>query len=277
VAEAIDLLQRFGDEAKVLAGGQSLVPILALRLSRFDHLVDLGRIPELRQIDGDGWSVRIGAMTSHRNVGSNATVAKVAPLLSRATPLIGHLQIRNRGTLGGALAHADPAAEYPAVALALDAQFEVVGPNGPRTVSAEDFFVSTWTTAMEPEEILIAARFPYARPRSGFAVREIARRHGDFAMVGVTCAVSVDDAGVISSAGVSLFGIGSTPWRAVGAEKAITGMSAASLDLEEVGHVAVQGLDPPDDVHATRRYRLEVSPKLVAGALDSAIKEACGG
>src|ERR1700691_1105176 len=151
--EAASTLAELGDSAKVLAGGQSLIPMLALRLTAFDHLVDLGRVEALRGIGVDGDDVVIGAMTVQRVVGSDATVARSVPLLAKSTPLIGHFQIRNRGTIGGSVAHADPAAEYPAVALALDATMEVASTTGTRAIAAADFFDGLWTTTMEPEEV----------------------------------------------------------------------------------------------------------------------------
>jgi aerobic carbon-monoxide dehydrogenase medium subunit len=170
VSEAVELLSQFGDDAKVLAGGQSLVPMLALRLARFDHLVDLGRITELRQIERSNGTLRVGAMVPQAAIERNPDVAAVSPLLARATPLIGHFQIRNRGTVGGSLAHADPAAEYPAVALALDVDLEVAGASGSRRVAAQDFFLSTWTTVLAPDELLVAINFPIWAGRVGFSI-----------------------------------------------------------------------------------------------------------
>ena len=157
-AEAAGLLAELGDEAKVLAGGQSLIPMLALRLAVFDHLVDIGRIDELKGIERRNGSLRIGAGTTQATVGASAEVAAAVPLLARATPFIGHFQIRNRGTLGGSIAHADPAAEYPAVALALDATMEVVSPRGAADIAARDFFDGLWSTTMAPDELLVASR-----------------------------------------------------------------------------------------------------------------------
>jgi len=175
LAEAIAILQRHGDEAKVLAGGQSLIPLLSLRLSRFEHLVDLRAIEELHGIMAVDGSIRVGAMTTQANVTRSQDAAAV-PLLAKATSHIGHHQIRNRGTLGGSLAHADPAAEYPAVAIAVDASLEVVGPNGSRRIPAGKFFMSTWVTAMAPDEVLVAAHFPVWPGSCGWAVDEVARR-----------------------------------------------------------------------------------------------------
>ncbi len=186
VDDVLGLLAEHGDEAKVLAGGQSLVPMLALRLTRFEHLVDLNRVPELAGFARDNGTLVVRAGTRQRVMERAPEIAAAVPLLAQATPLIGHFQIRNRGTVGGSLAHADPASEYPAVAVALGAELELAGPGGARRrVAADDFFVGTWTTAAEPDELLVAARFPVWPGSSGFAIEEVARRHGDFALAGV--------------------------------------------------------------------------------------------
>ncbi len=274
--EAVAVVERFGDDAKVLAGGQSLVPMLALRLTRFDHLVDLGRIEGLRGVTRDDGMLRIGAMTRHVRVGDDPQVAAAAPLLTRATPLIGHFQIRNRGTIGGSLAHADPAAEYPAVLLALDGAVEATGPRGTRTIPAAELFASTWETTLEPTEILTAVLVPAGSPGSGSAVREVARRHGDFALAGTACVVRVDGSRRIASAAIGLFGLDGVPCRAHGAEAALAGEVVDGVDLAAVGHLAMEGLDPPSDVHAPGSYRRRVGAVLVAEALRAAIDEATG-
>jgi carbon-monoxide dehydrogenase medium subunit len=280
IAEAVGLLSEHGGDANPLAGGQSLIPMLALRLTRFDHLVDLNSVGELQGIQRSNGHVRIGGMTRQATVEHDATVARDLPLLAQATPLIGHFQIRNRGTVGGSLAHADPASEYPAVALALGARFEIHGGGGARTVPAEDFFVGTWTTAVEAEELLTAVELPVWTGRCGFAVEEVARRHGDFAMVGTAAAVEVGDDGKVARAGISLFGVGSTPIKAGSVESALVGGDASSFDraaLLEIGKAAAADLDPPDDIHASGRYRKAVSAELIARALTRALQETSRG
>lgn len=274
MSDAVTLLRDLGDEAKVLAGGQSLVPMMALRLARFDHVVDLNRVGELRGIERRNGTLRIGAMTRQVEVERDQSVADAVPLLARATPFIGHFQIRNRGTLGGSLAHADPAAEYPAVALALDAEFEVVNAGGSRTVPAAEFFVSTFMTALEGDDVLAAVHFPVWGGRSGFAIEEVARRFGDFALTGAVCGVEVDDGGRIAKAAIGMFGMGSTPLRAPEAEAALTGYSARDVDADEVGRTAAGTTDPPDDIHASAAYRRKVGGVVVARALRRAIAEA---
>lgn len=272
LAEAIALLQQHGDEAKVLAGGQSLIPLLSLRLSRFDHLVDLRAIEELRGVTTDDGSIRVGAMTTQANLARSEDAAAV-PLLAKATSHIGHYQIRNRGTLGGSLAHADPAAEYPAVALALDASFEIVGPSGARRIPAADFFISTWVTAIEPDEVLAAAHFPIWSGNCGWAVAEVARRAGDFAMCGAVCGIQLDGQRVSRTA-LALFGVASAPVRAHAAESVVTGATVDDLDLPDIGAAVAATLDPPGDVHASGDQRGRMAKTLVPQVLAAAIDEA---
>src|SRR3954447_60257 len=213
IDEATALLAELGDEGKVLAGGQSLIPMLALRLTSFEHLVDIGRVPGLRGIETRDGSIWIGAGTTETAVGASDIVAQSVPLLSRVTPLVGHFQIRNRGTIGGSIAHADPAAEYPTVALTLDAELELLSATGRRTVHAADFFSGLWTTALADDELLVAVSFLVWSGRCGFAVRELARRHGDFAIAGAAVAVQLDDEDRVERCGIGLLGLGSTPMR----------------------------------------------------------------
>ena len=270
VSEAMSLLAEHGDEAKVLAGGQSLVPILSLRLARFDHLVDLNRVRDLAGITRDNGSLRVGAMARHSAVERSPEVAADVPLLSRATAKVGHFQIRNRGTLGGSIAHADPAAEQPAVCVALDAVIEVCSLSGSREIPAASFFVGTWATSMTADELLTAVTFPAWSPKSGFAVEELARRNGDFALVGVVCGVSLAASGKVDRAGIALFGVGPTPVRASAAEAELLSGSGVT----EAARAAAREIDPGDDLHASGSYRKRVAAVMVERALDRALEEA---
>ncbi|HEX5947712.1 MAG TPA: xanthine dehydrogenase family protein subunit M [Acidimicrobiales bacterium] len=273
--EAVGLLAELGDTAKLIAGGQSLVPMLALRLAVFEHLVDLGRVGDLRGVEHVDGSVRIGAATTQATVERSADVAAAVPLLARATPLIGHFQIRNRGTVGGSLAHADPAAEYPAVALALDASFEILSPGGRRTVPAADFFDGLWSTALGDDELLAAVTFPVWTGRCGFAVQEFARRHGDFAIAGAALAVELGDDDRVRRCAIGLLGLGSTPERATAAEEALVGAGVDDVDAEEVGRLAVSALDAvPSDLHGSADYRRRVGAAMVTRAWRAASEEA---
>jgi carbon-monoxide dehydrogenase medium subunit len=287
--EVVTLLGDLGDGAKVIAGGQSLVPVLALRLAVFEHLVDVRRVAGLRGIERRNGSVWIGAGTTQAAIGGSSLVAAAVPLLAAATPLIGHFQIRNRGTIGGSLAHAEAAAEYPAVALALDAVMHTLSPRGQRAIPAAEFFTGIWTTALEPDELLTGVEFPARGGRCGYAIEEFARRPGDFAIAGAAVAVelSPDDAvsgsGLVRRCGIGLFGLGPTPVRAVATEAAqvgtpagVPGAAAASADHAlEIGVGAMAELDSvPSDLHGSAGYRRRVGAALVAAAWRRAVAAA---
>ena len=275
VAAAAQLLTELGDDAKLLGGGQSLVPMLSMRLAFFDHLIDISRLEEMKGIEATGDSLRIGGGTTHATVGSDEQVRADVPLLTRATPLIGHFQIRSRGTIGGSIAHADPAAEYGAVALALDATIETVSTSGGREIAAKDFFAGVWETAMEPDEILVGVRFPIWSGRCGFAVEEFARRHGDFAIAGAVAAVELDDDDKVRRSGIGLRGLSATPRRASAAEEAIVGRPVGDITAEEIGELAMSGLDDiPADLQGSADYRRRVGAAMAAQAWRAAVKEA---
>ncbi|ANI42125.1 FAD binding domain-containing protein [Mycolicibacterium vaccae] len=270
VADAVSLLGDLGEDAKILAGGQSLVPMLAMRLTHFEHLIDISRVEQLRNIelrDDPAPSVWIGAGTPHAFVGMDDEVAESVPLLTLSTPHIGHFQIRTRGTLGGAIAHADPAAEYAAVALALDAEIEATSARGSRRIPAAEFFTGLWETALAADEILTAVAFPVWSGRCGFAVQEFARRHGDFAIAGATLAVEVDDDDRVTRCGLGLLGLGSTPERGTPAEEAVVGSPVTDITAEEFGRLAVSALrDVPTDLQGTAAYRTKVGATMAARA-----------
>ncbi|WP_329409328.1 xanthine dehydrogenase family protein subunit M [Nocardia vinacea] len=273
--EAVELLAELGDGAKAIAGGQSLMPMLILRLAVFDHLVDLRRLEGLRGIDSRDDSVWIGAGTTHSAVGKSPEVRGSVPLLSRATPLIGHFQIRNRGTIGGSIAHADAAAEYPAVALTLDAELEVLSPRGRRTIAVAEFFTGMWSTELAEDELLTGIVFPVRQGRCGFAIEEFARRSGDFAIAGATVAVRLDADSRIDRCAIGLFGLGPTAVRASTAEVELIGRAASEVDPRDVGHTAVSGLGSvPSDLHGSADYRRRVGAAMVARAWRRAVQEA---
>jgi carbon-monoxide dehydrogenase medium subunit len=274
VADAVGLLAEHADECKPLAGGQSLVPMLALRLTRFEHIVDLNRVPELVGTTRSNGTIRIGAMTRQRAVEHDADVASAAPLVAQAMPFIGHTQIRNRGTFGGSVAHADPASELPAVTLALGAEMEIASKDATRRVAAADFFEGTWTPCLADDELLVAVHVPVWEGRCGFAFDEVARRSGDFALAGVAAAVELDGRGAVQRAALGLLGMGSTPMRAPEGEQALLGRSPSAPDIDEVANLAVSGLEPTDDVHATAQYRRKVGAHLVRKTLEAALVKA---
>lgn len=275
VADAVGLLAEHGDDAKILAGGQSLVPMLAMRLTHFENLVDISRVEELRNIELRDDTVWIGAGTPHALVGMDDEVAESVPLLTLSTPHIGHFQIRTRGTLGGAIAHADPAAEYAAVAVTLDALMEAVSPRGNRQIPAAEFFTGLWETSLASDEILTAVAFPVWSGRCGFSVQEFARRHGDFAIAGATVAVELDDRDMVSRCGIGLLGLGSRPERGMPAEDAVVGRHVTDVTAEELGRLAMSGLrDVPADLQGSASYRTRVGAAMVARAWTEATMEA---
>ncbi|MDX1883610.1 FAD binding domain-containing protein [Mycolicibacterium sp. 120270] len=275
VAEATQMLAEFGDEAKILAGGQSLVPMLAMRLTYFENLIDISRVDELKNIELRGDELIVAAGTPHAFVGMDDEVADSVPLLTLATPHIGHFQIRTRGTLGGAIAHGDPAAEYAAAALALDATIEATSQRGRRDIPAAEFFTGLWETSLAADEILTAVRFPVWGGRSGFAVEEFARRHGDFAIAGATVAVELDDDDRVARCGIGLLGLGSTPLRGSAAEEAVVGQNVGAVTAEEVGRLAIGGLtDIPSDLQGSADYRSRVGAAMVTRAWTAAIRQA---
>jgi carbon-monoxide dehydrogenase medium subunit len=273
VAEAVDLLVEHGDEASVLAGGQSLIPLLALRLARPAVLIDINGIRELSGVSAVNGSVAIGAVTREYVAEESSTVADAVPLLAAALPLIGHEAIRSRGTIGGSLAHADPAAELPAVARALDAEFVVRGPAGERVIPAAEWFEGYLTTSRQPDELLTEVRFPVAKPGTGSSFEEVTRRHGDFAMVGLATSL-VLSGGVISEARLALAGVSDVPARASAAEDLLTGERPSDELFEEAARGAVADLDPPGDLHGSPEYRKAVAGALVRRGLRAAADNA---
>ena len=278
VAEAVALLAEHGDEAKIIAGGQSLVPMMALRLASFPNLIDVWSVDELRGVRRQDGMLTVGASTPDVAIEHDAEVAAVAPLLTMATPYIGHFQIRNRGTIGGSLAHADPAAEYPAVAVALDAEVEAVSSGGSRRIAAGDFFEGYWTTSLRADELLTAVHIRVWDGRSGFGVAEFARRHGDFAIAGAVAGVQFDGDRRVRRCALALFGVGPTPVRCRTAEAAVLGSVAADVDTEEIGQLVRDDVDEPaGDLHAPPEYRLRVAVAMAARALTNALEDATDG
>jgi aerobic carbon-monoxide dehydrogenase medium subunit len=273
IAEAVDLLAEHEDEASVLAGGQSLIPLMALRLARPAVLIDINGVSELSSVSVTDGRVTIGAMTREYVAEDSATVGDIVPLLAAALPLIGHEAIRSRGTIGGSLAHADPAAELPAVALALDAEFVVRGRARGRVIPAADWFEGYLATSRRPDELLTEVRFPAAGPGTGVAFLEIARRHGDFAIVGVAVSLTLAD-GVISDARLAFAGVSDVPVRVAEAEDLLVGERPSAELFAEAARVATAALDPPADLNGSSEYRKQVAATLVRRGLQAAADNA---
>jgi aerobic carbon-monoxide dehydrogenase medium subunit len=274
--EALTILADLGERAKVLAGGQSLVALLNFRLVRPEHLVDLNGVVELTGIREDDGHLVIGAMTRQRAVEQSALVRARVPLLSEAMPQIGHVQIRNRGTVGGSLAHADPAGELPAVVAALGGELVARSKRGRRVLTPEQFFVGYLTTALEPDELLVEVRLPATPARTGTAFVEVSRRHGDFALVGVAATVSVDEAGVCTSSAIALTGVGPMPVLAREAARALEGARPSAAAIEEVGARVAAGIEPDSDLHASSDFRKHLANVLTRRALAQAAERAAG-
>jgi CO/xanthine dehydrogenase FAD-binding subunit len=274
--EALTLLGDLGDGAKVLAGGQSLVPMLNFRLVRPQHLVDLNGLAELAGIREHDGHLVIGAMTRQRAVEMSELVSDRWPLLAEAMPQIGHAQIRNRGTIGGSLAHADPAAELPAVMAALGGELVLKSARRQRVLTAEQFFVAYLTTAVEPDELLVEARLPATPPRTGSAFIELSRRHGDFALVGVAATVTLDEAGVCTGSTIALTGVGPTPVLARAAARALVGARPGPGAFEDAGRRVAEAVTPDGDLHASSEYRKHLAGVLTRRALALAAERAIG-
>ena len=275
-AEAVSLLAELGPdvETKVLAGGQSLVPLMALRLTQPDHLVDLnGLAAEIGGLDVRDGVLRIGAMVRQRAAERSLLVAAACPLLAEALPHWAHPQVRTRGTLGGSLAHADPAAEWPAIALAVDAEVVLLGPAGERRVPTPEFIHGFLSTAIAPDEILTRIDVPVPRAGTGHCFLEVSRRRGDFAMVAVAVSVAVD-AGEIVTAAVALAGVAPTPVRARRCEQLLRGAKPAADVVDQAAAAVVEDILPQDDLHATAAYRRLVAQSLTRRALETAIARA---
>jgi carbon-monoxide dehydrogenase medium subunit len=269
VDEAVTLLGEHGDEAKVLAGGQSLVPLLALRLARPARLVDINGIGDLASCT-NRQGLTVGSLLRQRVAERSESVKAANPLLVRALGLIGHTAIRNRGTIGGSIAHADPAAELPAVLLALDGEVTATSTRGTRGVAAPDLFRGFLTTSLEPDELLTDVRFPAWAPGTGWSFQEFSRRSGDFAIAGVAATLRLDRNGMIAAARIALSGMGPTPVRASKAEAALAGQQPADEVWDAASQDAVAGLDPPSDVHGTAAYRRHLAAALTRRALREA-------
>jgi carbon-monoxide dehydrogenase medium subunit/6-hydroxypseudooxynicotine dehydrogenase subunit alpha len=273
VEGALDLLSEHGEDAKVLAGGQSLVPLLNFRLASPDHLIDLGRIPTLAYIRRQNGVLRIGAMTRQSTLEASPLVAEHWPLLTEALSFVAHAQIRNRGTVGGSVAHADPAAELPVAFTVLDATFHVRSRSGSRSVEWRDFFITHLTTAIEPDELLVEIEVPPVPPGTGWAFSEYARRHGDFALGGAAALVTLED-GVCQRARLGLLAAADTPVRAEAAERALEGSAITNESTAEAARVAVADISPTGDIHGSGEYRKQLIEGMVRRAIERATERA---
>jgi len=274
--EALALLAQHGYDAKVLAGGQSLIPTMNFRLAQPSVLVDLNHIPELFYIEPDkNGGVLVGAMTRESQVEHDALIAERAPLVHETMPHIAHPQIRNRGTFGGCIAHADPAAELPAVSVALDARFRVHGQRGDRWIPAGEFFVGFFATALQPDELLVEVALPPMPPRSGWSFQEVSRRHGDYALVGVAAMVTLDAQDQCDQARMVFLSVGDGPVEARQAAEVLKGQAPTLEAIHAAAEAAASAdVDPSGDIHATADYRRHLVKVLTRRALEQAFERA---
>lgn len=276
VVEALDLLAEYGDDAKVLAGGQSLLAMMSAGFLRPEVLVDVNRLPDLGAIGVDDETVRVGALVRHHDLEyADERVRAVAPLLPEAAPLIAHAAIRNRGTFVGALVHADPSAEWPAVALTSDARVRLLSRSGERVVDVADFLLGPLTCDIRPDELAVEVAMPAAPPRTGVAVRELAYRDGDYAVVGVAARVSLDGDGGVIDARLTVFAASALPVRIVEAEEALRAGGAGAVG--DAARLARERVQPLSDATASAEYRADMVPVFCERALSAAFAHARGG
>ena len=270
VDEALALLHSHGDDAKVLAGGQSLVPLMNFRLAQPQNLIDLNLVEGLDQIKFDDQTLSLGAMVRQRDVERSASIVERLPILREAIEQVGHPAIRNRGTVGGSLAHADPSAELPLLAVALDATFRLRSAQARRSVAAKDFYHGYLLTDIAPDELLVATDFHMPPADCGWCCTEIARRHGDFAIVAVAVLLDCRQDRTIDFARVAVGGAGPAPLRVAAAEEALVGERLGGEVFRRAGEIAAQAVEPPADIHASSGYRRHLTGVLVRRALATA-------
>ena len=272
VSQAVDLLRKHGERAKVLAGGQSLIPVMKLRLASPEVLIDIGRIPGLSSLKEDGNTLRIGAMTRHRELEESKLIQTRYPLLADTAAVLGDPEVRNAGTIGGALAHADPAGDWGAALLAFDAKLVATGPKGKRTLSIDEFFTDTFTTALKPVEVLTEIRIPKPGPRSGGAYKKLKRKTGDFATVAVGAQLKLDTKGAVESVRIGMGAVGPTPVRAKRAEEFLTGKVATTDNLGRAAKLAAEESKPTSDLRGSEEYKRAMVEVFARRALETAVQ-----
>lgn len=274
VQEAIALLTEHGENAKLIAGGHSLLPIMKLRLAQPELLIDIARIPGLQGVAANSGGVAIGALTTHREVANDALIGQIAPVLAATASRIGDRQVRNRGTIGGALAHADAAADYPAAVLVLDATVVAQGPDGERKIAAGDFFVDFLTTALTPNEVLTRIEIAGDTANYGWSYQKLANQASGYALVGVAALAAKDSAGKIADIRVGVTGAAAVPWRADAVESALRGHEATAEAIAAAAAQVDNGIDILDDLHGSEEYRRRVVRGLTQRAIQEALSKA---
>jgi carbon-monoxide dehydrogenase medium subunit len=274
INEAIELLRRYGDDAKLLAGGQSLVPMMKLRVARPKYLVDIHRIGDLNYIREEAGQIRIGAMTRHVQIEESRLIGDRLPILREAASEIGDAQVRNRGTIGGGLAEADPSGDYGAVVLALNAQLKCVGSRGERVIPAAEFFTFAYTTAMEPDEILTEIVFPLPGKSSAGVYLKLEKVAGDFAIASAAVQLSLDANAVCNEIGIGVTGAHSTPTKGVPVESLLRGKKITSDLIEQAGHVIQEGAEPIEDLRGSAAYKKKALSAILRRAIAEGLRRA---
>ncbi|MFQ5838564.1 MAG: FAD binding domain-containing protein, partial [Thermoplasmata archaeon] len=277
IQEAASLLDRYGEGARVLAGGQSLIPLMKMRLAAPEYIIDLNRITDLEYVKEEGGVLRIGALTRHRDLENSDLVKRRYPLLADAAETIGDLQVRNLGTVGGAMAHADPASDWGAAFLALETEVEATSAKGIRTIPLDEFFVDTYTTALEPGEMLTEIRVSGVRGKSGGSYKKLKRKAGDFATVGVAAQVQLDGKGAVTQGRIALTAVGPTPFRAQEAENYLRGRTLDETTIGEAARLAAQAAEPSADLRGSEDYKRAMVEVFTRRALRAAVERARGG
>ncbi len=277
VEETVGLLEQHEDDAKIIAGGQSLIPLMNFRLARPKILVDINGIKSLSGIKEEEGKLVIGALTRENEAKDSVLVQEHCPIFSQAISKIGHAAIRNRGTIGGSLVHCDPSAELPTVSRVLNAEMRIVGSDGEKLIEAEDFFITYLTSVLEPSEILLDIRIPKLNKDCGWSFVELSRRSGDFAIVAVAVILIMDEKGVCREARISLGGVEATPIRAEEAESYLAGKVVDGTILKTAGKLATENIDPESDYHASAEYRENMVEVMVIKGLEEALARTKGG
>jgi aerobic carbon-monoxide dehydrogenase medium subunit len=274
LGDAVNLLQKHGHRAKILAGGHSLIPMMKLRLAAPELLIDIGRIPELSYVKEESGKIRIGALTTHHVIETSELIQRRLPALADAAGLIGDVQVRNKGTIGGSIAHADPAADYPASILALEATIVTLGPKGQRLIPASKFFVDMMTTALEPNEIVREIQFATRSGTTGSAYLKMAQKASGFAICGAAAALQLDPSGAIANVGIGITGVASYAFRTSKTEAALKGQKPSIDVIKAACEKASDGIIALDDIHASADYRLDLARIYARRAIEAAIDRA---
>jgi len=274
VDEAIALLQQYGDDAKILAGGHSLLPAMKLRLAQPEHIIDIGRINSLSYIREAQNVISLGAMTTYTKIEQSDLLRQQLPLLTETTSVIGDQQVRNRGTIGGSIAHSDPAADMPGAVLALKAEVVVQGPNGKRNIAADDFFVDTFTTALEPEELVTEIRFTVPPAHTGSSYQKLENKASHYAVAGCAAVITLEDNGTCSAASIVITGASVATTRASAVEAALVGKKLDEATIAEAASHAAEGLSMIEDIHGSAQYRTQMSIVVTRRAITTALSRA---